>query len=101
MRSMIYKKLTIIVNNININKQCNVCCLREFENWLEKRMNQHNPILFASLPGCQANLFSADEPKPQLEQLTDAFWSYAAKATRTAEETLKMIRESQLGQDVK
>ncbi|KAA0703231.1 hypothetical protein E1301_Tti006972 [Triplophysa tibetana] len=57
-------------------------------------------LAFVAFTGCQANLFSADEPKPQLEQLTDAFWSYAAKATRTAEETLKMIRESQLGQDV-
>jgi len=52
-------------------------------------------------PGCQANLFYADEPKPQLEQLTDAFWSYVSQATRTAEDTLKMIRESQLGQEVK
>ncbi|ROL47853.1 Apolipoprotein A-IV [Anabarilius grahami] len=49
---------------------------------------------------CQANLFSADEPKPQLEQLTDAFWSYVSKATQTAEETVKMIRSSQLGEEV-
>uniref|UniRef100_A0A8C1NQ30 Uncharacterized protein n=1 Tax=Cyprinus carpio TaxID=7962 RepID=A0A8C1NQ30_CYPCA len=47
-----------------------------------------------------ANLFSADEPKPQLEQLTDTFWSYVAKATQTAEETVNMIRSSQLGQEV-
>ncbi|RXN10261.1 apolipo A-I-like protein [Labeo rohita] len=49
---------------------------------------------------CQANLFYADEPKPLLEQLTNAFWSYVAQATRTTEDTLKMIRESQLGQEV-
>ncbi|XP_073781327.1 apolipoprotein A-IV b, tandem duplicate 2 isoform X1 [Danio rerio] len=54
----------------------------------------------AVFTGCQANLFYADEPKPQLEQLTDAFWSYVSKATQTAEETVKMIRESQLGQEV-
>uniref|UniRef100_A0A8C2H1I3 Apolipoprotein A-I-like n=1 Tax=Cyprinus carpio TaxID=7962 RepID=A0A8C2H1I3_CYPCA len=60
-------------------------------------------LLFIALvvcTGCQANLFYADEPKPQLEQLTDTFWSYVAKATQTAEETVNMIRSSQLGQEV-
>uniref|UniRef100_A0A9J8CP14 Uncharacterized protein n=1 Tax=Cyprinus carpio carpio TaxID=630221 RepID=A0A9J8CP14_CYPCA len=57
-------------------------------------------LALAVFTGCQANLFYADEPKPQLEQLTDAFWSYVAKATQTAEETVKMIRSSQLGQEV-
>ncbi|KAI5620539.1 apolipoprotein A-IV-like precursor [Silurus asotus] len=58
-------------------------------------------LALAVFTGCQANLFNADEPKPQLEQLTDAFWDYVAKATHTAEDTLKIIRESQLGQEVK
>uniref|UniRef100_A0AAY4AL26 Apolipoprotein A-I n=1 Tax=Denticeps clupeoides TaxID=299321 RepID=A0AAY4AL26_9TELE len=31
--------------------------------------------------GCHANIFYADEPKPQLEQLSDAFWDYVAQAT--------------------
>ncbi|XP_055067560.2 uncharacterized protein [Misgurnus anguillicaudatus] len=57
-------------------------------------------LALAVFTGCQANLFYADEPKPQLEQLTDAFWSYVAKATHTAEETVQMIRNSQLGQEV-
>ncbi|XP_026140850.1 apolipoprotein A-I-like isoform X2 [Carassius auratus] len=57
-------------------------------------------LAFVAFTGCQANLFYADEPKPQLEQLTDAFWSYVAQATRTAEDTVKMIRSSQLGQEV-
>ncbi|KAF5898188.1 apolipoprotein A-I-like, partial [Clarias magur] len=57
-------------------------------------------LVLAVFTGCQANLFYADEPKPQLEQLTDAFWDYVAKATHTAEGALKMIRESQLGQEV-
>ncbi|KAA0703232.1 hypothetical protein E1301_Tti006971 [Triplophysa tibetana] len=57
-------------------------------------------LTLAVFTGCNANLFSADEPKPQLEQLTDAFWSYVAKATHTAEETVQMIRSSQLGQEV-
>uniref|UniRef100_A0A667Y5Q3 Apolipoprotein A-I-like n=1 Tax=Myripristis murdjan TaxID=586833 RepID=A0A667Y5Q3_9TELE len=54
----------------------------------------------AIFTGCQANLFYADEPKPQLEVLTDAFWDYVAKATQTADDTLQMIKKSQFGQDV-
>ncbi|ROL47847.1 Apolipoprotein A-I [Anabarilius grahami] len=50
--------------------------------------------------GCQANLFYADEPKTQLEKLTDACKSYVDQATRTAEETVKKIRTSQLGEDI-
>uniref|UniRef100_A0A8C2I2J5 Uncharacterized protein n=1 Tax=Cyprinus carpio TaxID=7962 RepID=A0A8C2I2J5_CYPCA len=57
-------------------------------------------LALAVFTGCQANIFYADEPKPQLEQLTDAFWSYVSKATQTAEETVMMIRSSQLGQEV-
>ncbi|XP_076827162.1 apolipoprotein A-IV-like [Brachyhypopomus gauderio] len=57
-------------------------------------------IAIVAFTGCQANLFYADEPKPQLEKLNDAFWDYVAQATHTAEETLKMIKESQLGQEV-
>uniref|UniRef100_A0A672KT60 Apolipoprotein A-I-like n=2 Tax=Sinocyclocheilus grahami TaxID=75366 RepID=A0A672KT60_SINGR len=41
--------------------------------------------------GCQANLFYADEPKPQLQQLTDAFRSYFERAK---------IRTSQHGQEI-
>uniref|UniRef100_A0AAY5EY70 Apolipoprotein A-IV a n=1 Tax=Electrophorus electricus TaxID=8005 RepID=A0AAY5EY70_ELEEL len=58
-------------------------------------------LILAVFTGCQANIFYADEPKPQLEQLTGAFWDYVAQATHTAEDTLKMIQESQLGQEVK
>ncbi|XP_053350862.1 apolipoprotein Eb-like [Clarias gariepinus] len=57
-------------------------------------------LAIVAFTGCQANLFLADEPKPHMEKLTDAFWGYVAKATRTAEDTLKTIRGSQLGQEV-
>merc|ERR1712212_219780 len=57
-------------------------------------------LAIAVLSGCHANLFYADEPKPQLEVLTDAFWDYVAKATQTADDTLQMIRKTQFGQDV-
>ncbi|TWW53431.1 Apolipoprotein Eb [Takifugu flavidus] len=57
-------------------------------------------LALAVFSGCQANLFYADAPKPQLEVLTDAFWDYVAKATQTADDTLQMVRKSQFGQDV-
>ncbi|KAK2844831.1 hypothetical protein Q5P01_011490 [Channa striata] len=57
-------------------------------------------LVLAVFSGCQANLFYADAPKPQLEVITDAFWDYVSKATQTADDTLQMIRQSQFGQDV-
>ncbi|XP_041649635.1 apolipoprotein A-I-like [Cheilinus undulatus] len=57
-------------------------------------------LALAVLTGCNANLLYADEPKPQLEALTDAFWDYVAKATKSADDTLQMIKSSQFGQDV-
>lgn len=57
-------------------------------------------LAVAILSGCNANLFSADAPKPQLEVLTDAFWDYIAKATETADDTLQMVRKSQFGQEI-
>lgn len=51
--------------------------------------------------GCNANLFYADAPKPQLEVMKDAFWDYVAKATQTADDTLQMIKKSQIGQDIR
>ncbi|KAI1886298.1 hypothetical protein AGOR_G00212560 [Albula goreensis] len=57
-------------------------------------------LAIVAFTGCHANLLWADEPKPQMEQLKDAFWDYVAKATQTAEDTLQMIRKSELGQEV-
>jgi len=57
-------------------------------------------LVLAVFTGCNANLFYADAPKPQLEVVTDAFWEYVAKATQTADDTLQMIRKTQFGQDV-
>ena len=39
--------------------------------------------------------------KTNLDMVKDAFWDYVAKATTTAEDSLKQIRESELGQEVK
>ncbi|XP_036393843.1 apolipoprotein A-IV-like [Megalops cyprinoides] len=57
-------------------------------------------LALVAFTGCHANILWADEHQKQLEQAKDAFWDYVARATRTAESTLKDIRESQLGQEV-
>lgn len=51
--------------------------------------------------GCNANLFYADAPKPQMEVMTEAFWDYVAKASQTADDTIQMIKKTQFGQDVR
>lgn len=57
--------------------------------------------IFSIFTGCNANLFYADAPRPQLEVMADAFWDYVSKATQTADETLDMIKKTQFGQDVR
>ncbi|XP_034553581.1 apolipoprotein A-I-like [Notolabrus celidotus] len=57
-------------------------------------------LVLVVFTGCNANLLYADEPKPQLEVLTEAFWDYVAKATQTADDTVQMIKQSQFGQDM-
>lgn len=50
---------------------------------------------------CNANILWPEPAKTNLEVVKDAFWDYVAKATLTAEDSLKQIRESELGQEVK
>ncbi|XP_071062169.1 apolipoprotein A-I-like [Pseudochaenichthys georgianus] len=50
--------------------------------------------------GCNANIFYADAPKPQIELLTEAFHDYVATAKETADDTLQMIDHSQFGKHV-
>ncbi|XP_076611209.1 uncharacterized protein LOC143335566 [Chaetodon auriga] len=49
---------------------------------------------------CNANMLWQEPPKSSLDVVKDAFWDYVAKATLTAEDSLKQIRESELGQEV-
>ncbi|GLD59123.1 apolipoprotein A-IV-like protein [Lates japonicus] len=49
---------------------------------------------------CNANILWQELPKSNLEVVKDAFWDYVAKATLTAEDSLKQIRQSELGQEV-
>lgn len=51
--------------------------------------------------GCNANIVWQSQPKHQVDMVKDAFWDYVAKATTTAEDSLKQIRQSELGRDVK
>lgn len=50
--------------------------------------------------GCNANIVRTNQPKQQVDMVNDAFWDYVAKATTTAEDSLKQIRDSKLGKDV-
>lgn len=55
-------------------------------------------VLFAV---CNANILWQEPPKSNLDMVKDAFWDYVAKVTLTAEDSLKQIRQSELGQEVK
>ncbi|XP_033976569.1 apolipoprotein A-I-like isoform X2 [Trematomus bernacchii] len=57
-------------------------------------------LALAVFTGCNANIFYADAPKPQMELMTEAFWDYVAKATETADDTLQVIKKSPFGQGV-
>uniref|UniRef100_A0A3B4X2H8 Apolipoprotein A-IV a n=1 Tax=Seriola lalandi dorsalis TaxID=1841481 RepID=A0A3B4X2H8_SERLL len=48
---------------------------------------------------CNANLVWQNPPKHQVDMVKDAFWDYVARATMTAEDSLKQIRRSELGRD--
>lgn len=51
--------------------------------------------------GCNARIVRQNQPKQQVDMMKDAFWDYVAKATMTAEDSLKQITQSQLGKEVK
>ncbi|XP_077577958.1 uncharacterized protein LOC144199934 [Stigmatopora nigra] len=57
-------------------------------------------LAFAVFSGCNANFFHADAPKPPMEVLTDAFWDYIAKASKSADDTLEMVMKSQFGEEI-
>uniref|UniRef100_A0A3Q3KZ86 Apolipoprotein Eb-like n=1 Tax=Labrus bergylta TaxID=56723 RepID=A0A3Q3KZ86_9LABR len=57
-------------------------------------------LVLAVFTGCNANLFSADEPKSKLDELTDAFWGSVNKARRTADDTLDKFMQTEIGQNV-
>ncbi|XP_057691254.1 apolipoprotein Eb-like [Corythoichthys intestinalis] len=57
-------------------------------------------LALAVVSGCNANFFHADAPKPPMEVLTDAFWDYIAKASKTADDTLEMVMKSQFGEEI-
>ncbi|XP_029958720.1 apolipoprotein A-I-like [Salarias fasciatus] len=57
-------------------------------------------LVLAVFTGCNANLFYADAPRSHTEELRDGFWLYAGKITQTTDDTIQVIRKSQLGQDI-
>ncbi|XP_054620099.1 apolipoprotein A-IV a [Dunckerocampus dactyliophorus] len=57
-------------------------------------------LVLALLSGCNANVMRPNQPKAQVDMVKEAFWDYVAKATSTAEDSLKLIRQSELGKEV-
>lgn len=51
--------------------------------------------------GCHANLLGQDQAGPSIDLVKNAFWNYVAQATLTAEDTMQMIKNSELGQDIR
>ncbi|XP_061884823.1 apolipoprotein A-IV a [Entelurus aequoreus] len=57
-------------------------------------------LVLALLSVCHGNVVPHKQPEAQVDVVKDAFWDYVAKATTTAEDTLKLIRQSELGKEV-
>ncbi|XP_020497899.1 apolipoprotein A-IV [Labrus bergylta] len=57
-------------------------------------------VLLALFSVCNANILWAEQPKNNLDMVKDAFWEYVSKVTMTAEDNLRQIRASELGQEV-
>uniref|UniRef100_A0A8C6WKX2 Apolipoprotein A-IV n=1 Tax=Neogobius melanostomus TaxID=47308 RepID=A0A8C6WKX2_9GOBI len=57
-------------------------------------------VALALISVCNANILWHEQPKTSVDLVKDAFWDYVAKATQMAEDSLKQIQESELGQDV-
>uniref|UniRef100_A0A8D2ZIM4 Apolipoprotein A-IV a n=1 Tax=Scophthalmus maximus TaxID=52904 RepID=A0A8D2ZIM4_SCOMX len=57
-------------------------------------------LVLAVFSGCNAQFVRQRQPKHQVDMVKDAFWDYVAKATLTAEDSLKQIQRSELGKEV-
>ncbi|KAG7500861.1 apolipoprotein A-IV-like [Solea senegalensis] len=57
-------------------------------------------LVLAVFTGCNARAVKQQQPKQQIDMVRDAFWDYVGKATSTAEDSLKQIRQSELGKEV-
>ncbi|KAK7898472.1 hypothetical protein WMY93_019325 [Mugilogobius chulae] len=56
--------------------------------------------LVALISVCNANVLWHEAPKTNVDLVTEAFWDYVAKATQMAEDSLKQVQSSELGQEV-
>lgn len=68
---------------------------------IHKQQWMRNAFASFLVAGCNANVTWHDQPKQKAEMVKDAFWDYVAKVTATAEESLKKMRESEMGQEMK
>ncbi|XP_051728629.1 apolipoprotein A-IV a isoform X1 [Ctenopharyngodon idella] len=57
-------------------------------------------FVIAAFSGCHASMMWQDQPENNMDLVKNAFWNYVSQATLTAEDTLQMIRNSELGQEI-
>ncbi|TRY96382.1 hypothetical protein DNTS_029316 [Danionella cerebrum] len=57
-------------------------------------------FVLAAFSGCHANVVGLDQPELSMDLVKNSFWNYVSQATLTAEDTLQMIRTSELGQEI-
>ncbi|XP_016348248.1 apolipoprotein A-IV a [Sinocyclocheilus anshuiensis] len=57
-------------------------------------------FVIAVFTGCHASMLWQDQSAPSMDLVKNAFWNYVSQATLTAEDTLQMIRNSELGQEI-
>ncbi|RXN05431.1 mitochondrial import receptor subunit TOM40-like protein [Labeo rohita] len=57
-------------------------------------------FVIAVFSGCHANIMWQNQPTTSMELVKNTFWNYVSQATLTAEDTLQMIRNSELGQEI-
>lgn len=81
------------------------------QNWSENHFNQlislyvfiyiYLLLIMVNSLGCHASMMWQDQPENNMDLVKNAFWNYVSQATLTAEDTLQMIRNSELGQEIK
>lgn len=53
-------------------------------------------------PGCNANIMQLNQPnRQQMDMVKDAFWDYVNQAGAAVEESMRQMRTSELGSEMK
>lgn len=94
-------------HSLNFTKFLKIYVFFPSQNWSENNFNQLISlyvliyIYFLNPLGCHASIMWQDRPESSMDLVKNAFWNYVSQATLTAEDTLQVIRNSELGQEIK